>query len=303
MVRRRLLTSGALLALAVPPTLQATMLMVVYTPDGYWIGADSARSSGKHVQTVCKVHEIKFGLLLKSGRSQGTSAEGDDYSTDKEIEDLLAVSTSAEEFKANLRSRFKQDIETELLYILDDPLITLHTLGTTAFRAPIPEHLDVILMRAADLFEPKGEHVLGEALEVRPESDPVFDPRTGLTAYHYWAPSVLGWHPIEDLKSSVTLIETGTTISYPDSVRMLSYPVAYNRPDSWVRIHPKEALLEMLKQGHEEQLEQIGPPYVLVHVVRRNGQKQSIQWVERGVCPSWTENVLSDDPVRDSRNP
>ena len=183
-------------------------------------------------QTVCKVHETKFGLLLKSGRSQGTSAEGDDYSTDKEIEDLLAVSTSAEEFKANLRSRFKQDIETELLYILDDPLITLQTLGTTAFELPFRNTwTSYLCVRRTSLT--KGEHVLGEALEVRPESDPVFDPRTGLTAYHYWAPSVLGWHPIEDLKSSVTLIETGTTISYPDSVRMLSYPVAYNRPDSW----------------------------------------------------------------------
>jgi len=50
--------AATLLALVSSTPLRATMLIVVYTPDGYWIRADSARQAGgKRIETVCKVHE------------------------------------------------------------------------------------------------------------------------------------------------------------------------------------------------------------------------------------------------------
>jgi hypothetical protein len=277
------------------------MVIVIYTPDGYWIGADSARAGeGKRVETVCKVHETKFGLLLKSGRSQGTTAQGDGYSTDKEVEDLLAASASAEEFKESLRLRFKQDVEAELIHAIDNPKVTPQTFSTTRMSSPIPAPWIPVLTRSALLFESDGQHRLGEALVVMPQSDPLPAGLPGRTAYRYWAPSTLGWHPIDDphLHLSQVNPENGTPISYPASVRMFSYAVSYPKPDTWVRTHPKQALLEMLGLGHAEQPQEIGPPYVLVHVVLHNGKKPITHWKERGVCPSWTEDILPDDMLQ-----
>jgi hypothetical protein len=39
---------------------------------------------------------------LKGGPSHGISAGGDNYSTDKEMKELIAASATAEEFKASL---------------------------------------------------------------------------------------------------------------------------------------------------------------------------------------------------------
>jgi hypothetical protein len=52
------------------------MLAVVYTNDGYWVGADSVRSGDKHNQIVCKVHATNYGLLLKAGDITGTTENG-----------------------------------------------------------------------------------------------------------------------------------------------------------------------------------------------------------------------------------
>jgi hypothetical protein len=83
--------------------------------------ADGARSENEEVQgKVCKVHETKFGLLLKAGNPQGTIAEGAPYSTDKEVAELLAESKNAEEFKSHIRAKFKQGIEVELVYLLNE---------------------------------------------------------------------------------------------------------------------------------------------------------------------------------------
>jgi hypothetical protein len=84
---------------------------------------------------------------------------------------------------------------------------------------------------------------------------------------------------------------------------MLTYPVSYNKPDSWIQDHPKEALLEMLKLGHAEEPELIGPPFVIMHVSRENDHKQKTRWIQRGVCPSWDETVQPESFLREFRNP
>jgi len=261
--------------------LQATLLVVVYTSDGYWIGADSARSShGKRVETVCKVHETRFGLLLKSGASQGTTTAGETYSTDKEVETVLKVSTNAEEVKANLRSRFKEDIEEELTYFVNDLAVGSHQkLGESPIPTPIPDPLISALQRTVLLFEPDAANRLGEVLHVVPRSDPWADQITWPRMYRYWAPAILNWHPIDDLKPHTTDPSSGTTVTFPESVRMFGIPFQYTKPDEWVRSHPREALLDMLEEANRLEPEEVGPPYVIVHVTRGKGPAQQIQWI------------------------
>lgn len=242
-------------------------------------------------------------MLLKSGNTQGTTTEGVVYSTDKEVEDLLAASANAEEFKANLKLKFKQEIEAEIVYILNDPSITPNTLGNSLTVNAIPDNWISILSREIFLFEPDTAQWLGVALVVLPESDPVVDPLTRTTMYRNWAPSVLGWHRIDDLHPSFIDPKTKAKISSPASIKMLAYRVSHNRPGSWIQDHPRKALLEMLKLGHAEQPELIGPPYVILHVSRQKGHKQEIRWIQRGVCPSWDEKVPSESWLRDLRNP
>jgi hypothetical protein len=285
------------------PPLGATMLVVVYTPDGYWIGADSARSAGETRQeTVCKVHETKFGLLLKSGSSQGTTANGQLYSTDKEVEDLLTESQSAEEFKTNLRSKFKLDVESELVYLVNGQSVTPQTLTSDLFDSPIPEPIIPELTRGVFLFQFSGEHKLGEALLVRPQSVPLSSSMGTKVTYRYSALSIFGWHPIDDFEPKVYEVETHRTKSYPQSIRMLSYAVAYGKSDTWVRTHPKQALLEVLSMGHDDKRDEVAPPYVIVHVTQGKDNEHTIKWINSGACPSWTETVFPDASLEDLRN-
>ncbi len=181
----------------------ATMIVVVYTNDGYWIGADSARSAqGKRVQTVCKIHATRFGNRLKSGNTQGTHLSGETYSTDEEVQSILNSSPDSEEFEARLRSAFKSDVGDELSYTLNNPNVNGRNVETTPMFAPIPKSLVLWLQRDVSLF-PNG-NPSGVLLEVRPQSDPIlvptpFGPRT---MYKYWAPARFSWHSIDDLRLS-----------------------------------------------------------------------------------------------------
>ncbi len=150
--------------------LQATMLVVIKTPEGYWIGADSARENqGKRVETVCKVHVTSFGVLLKAGNSQGITRTGHSYSIDREIKRLLAASRSADEFKAKATEKFERDITDEFLYLINDPSITPETMGTPLLSLPTRD-LFVELDAARGTFETRhqGRHwrrIVGRAHE------------------------------------------------------------------------------------------------------------------------------------------
>jgi hypothetical protein len=236
------------------------------------------------------VHETKFGLLLKAGPSQGWASDGVEYSTDKEIKDLLVGSTSVKEFKAKLKLRLEQDIEAELVHMSANPVVTIQNLAIITWETPLPDLFIVNRFRNVSLFETGASNPLGEVLVVKPQSDPVVDLRSGTTKYRFSAITYAEWLPIHEFP-------------VPGSVRMLANRVSYDRPDSWVQSHPREALLEMLKRGHEEHKEDIGPPYVLVHVLVSKNQKPRVRWVAKGVCPSWTEDIIPDVSTQTPRTP
>jgi hypothetical protein len=261
------------------------MLIVIYTPDGYWIGADSKRSSGSR---VCKVHETQFGLLLKGG-SAHVMGEGSPKSTDKEVQDLLTASSSVEEFESRLGAQFKEDVEREIAYQTHAPRVTWNTLNAFHFENAIPIVLSTESNLTVVLFNPEFDQKSGLAFIVRPQSAP--DPEAP-GYYSYSALLFANWSKVSDFRRTLTGKDaTGRvkTISFPASVRMLSYPVQYSRSDSWVQQHPKAALLEMLSKGHHEQKDVIGGPYTIVHVLTSS---KKIKWIKFGSCPSWNEKSL-----------
>jgi hypothetical protein len=196
--------------------------------------------------------------------------------------------------------KLEQDVEAELCWF-SDPKIAPERLQTTLMMNPVPASIIPSLTRTATLFDMGTLH--GEILMVKPHSDLLFDAQTGRTWYRYSAQSGFGWAALDDLESRVSVGGTSVTISYPQSVRMLSYPVSYDRPDSWVQSHPQKARLEMLRRGHEEHPLHVGPPYVVVHVIEHKGRKPEIHWIEKGICPSWTEDILPDSRLQQLPNP
>jgi hypothetical protein len=292
---------AALLLVIFGEPIRATMLVIVYTPDGFWLGADSARETGGfRTSTVCKIHETKWGILLKAGNSQGTNYEGNHYSTDKEIEDLLATSHSSTDFKTSLRSLFKSDIDAELAFLVQDPSVTPANLETASFDIPIPENLVPTLIRSVVLVNPE-EVSPGEVLLVVPKSDLISVGWMNRPKYKYWAPSIFEWHPLADIKPEA--MGPHGNITFPGPVRMFGELVTYTKPDAWVQAHPKEAILEMLGLGHTEFPNTIGPPYVLVHITQLKDRKSKIRWVSKGVCPSWAEGFdprSAQQELRDS---
>jgi len=281
----------------------ATIIVVIYTPDGYWIGADSVRTIGDNrTQTVCKVHLTKFGWLLKSGNTVGTRTDGTLYSTDKEVEDLLSTTTLATEFKERLRLVFKRDIEAEMVYVLNDPTVTIDNLESTPFQIPLQDEFVAELSRSIVLLPSNPADGSGELLQVEPMGQPVSRNWLGQVQYKYWAPSVSGWHPIQDLRPIVNT--PNGIITFPPSVHMFGHPVQYDRPDDWVLLHPQEALTEILKKAHDQDPKGVGPPYTIVHVRKSKTQETGYEFVAKAPCPSWNEGISSEvGPMEFWKNP
>lgn len=271
------------------------MIVVVYTKDGYWLAADSYRSrGGKHIEDVCKVHETRFGLLAKGGDSQGETETGELYSTDKEVEDLLSSSDNLEDFKTKVRVQFKQDIEQELVFLIDDPTVTSRNLDRFRMDLPIPDSLKPVLLRSLVIFDTKTSDRTGKILLVVPQSSPEID-SYGKRSYKYWAPSIAGWHDANDF--FLQPVPPAPSIVYPHSVNEFSYLVSYDKTDSWVQKHPRKAITEILNKAHIETPENIGPPYSIVHVIMKKFGPPKIKWVSKGVCPKWTESISTENSL------
>ena len=125
----------------------------------------------------------------------------------------------------------------------------------------------------------------GKILLVQPQSDQLIDPLLG-PYYKYWAPSIFGWHNVDTAGLGV---DSPHPISYPHSIHELAYPVSYPKADAWVQKHPKQALMEMLQQGHLEMPEEVGPPYVIIHVIWSKSKPPKVKWVSKGKCPGWSK--------------
>jgi hypothetical protein len=276
------------LSVALVTLARATMIVVIYTDDGYWLAGDGYRSSGgKHVADVCKIHETRFGLLAKSGETQGVREPVEIYSTDREILDLLNSVEDIESFESKLRVAFKRDIEQEEAFVLDDPTVTGQNLEENKFRRPLPDWVAINLSRTVTMFNTKVSDDKGKILLVQPQSDRLIDPILG-AYFKYWARSISGWHSAD---TAVLTVNSPHPISYPSSVHELAYPVSYSKTDAWVQKHPKQALIELLQQGHRGKPEEIGPPYAIVHVIWRKSGPPKIDWVSKGKCPGWTETI------------
>lgn len=93
----------------------ATVIVVIVTPSGVWIGADAYRGNpaipNSAVSLVCKIHQVDDYILLKYGNSEGFRLGDSVYSTDKEVEDELKDHPQFEIFKKKIAERWSSDIE------------------------------------------------------------------------------------------------------------------------------------------------------------------------------------------------
>ena len=113
----RLLLTAALVAVVLLGSswLQATVIVMIQTNDGYWIGADGVRSfQGSKPEAVCKIHQVHGWLLVKSGESQSWDRYGRDYSVDAEVKKPTGESLSVAQLKNDLKGKFLED-ETEVI--------------------------------------------------------------------------------------------------------------------------------------------------------------------------------------------
>jgi hypothetical protein len=297
---RRLLCLSALVAMTSLPA-QSTMLIIIYTPDGYWIGADSARVfHSKRVGTVCKVHKTKWGLVLKAGTSEGTTVTGKTYSTDVQLKKFIDDAANIEDFKQSLKSQYVRDIDAELTYILNDPNVTAETIEQDSFPTPIPENFYNKMDRIILLVPDDDDAFPSVTLTVAPHSEALTGAYYGKFRYEGFAR--VDWTPVLSLPHAVTWGD-GERRAFPDSVQIFATPIEYDKPNSWVISHPQEAILEMLNIGHTEDSEGIGPPYVILHVTKTKTHKKIYHWVSKKPCDSWTSDVTPDSILDKYRNP
>ncbi len=287
--------ASMILTTSLPLPSRATMLVVIYTDDGYWIGADSYRDfHGGKPEIVCKVHDTKFGLLLKGGASQGKTVDGEDYSIDQEVKDTLESSRTVGEFKNKLRQQIVHGLDVEIEYMLNGINATADNIEEFPMAIPLPSVPASQFARNISLFEPGATTASGELLLVQLESpqDPKVLPRT---EYHYVAHLISDWTPIAKIDFGHT--DPEHEYKYPPSVRMLVKQVTYDKPDAWVRRHPQKALTEILDIGHQADPNGIGKPYVIVHVVRKQDGGQDVAWLSKSVCPGWSTD-LHPNPIQ-----
>jgi hypothetical protein len=283
----------AALSVALFQSARATMIVVIYTKDGYWLASDSYRSShGKHVANVCKIHETRFGLVAKSGESEGVTESGEIYSTDKEVRDLLNAAQDAKTFKSDLRRLFQQEMDQELAFLVDDPNVTGQNVELTQMATPIPHGLKAGFSRTVTLFDTTVPGDGGNILYVQAQSDQKIDPLS--TPYFNYRASLLAWPDVETL---VLEFDSPNQISFPRSVHELAYPVSYSRTDAWIQENPKQALEELLQKGHSEKPEDIGPPYTIIHVICSKLKRPEVKWISRGACPGWSENLNRENSL------
>ena len=255
----RLTTQFVLLALLIGAAnkLSATMIVMIYTKDGVWLAADGYRSSDhKHLEDVCKIHETTFGLIVKSGTSQGTRSSGESYSTDKEVEDQVAQATDLSDLQVRLRVRFKDDIEEELAFLIDNPRITKQYLPQSPMDTPVPEWLILRSIRSIITVDTNKPAAPASALLVEAASKHFKNGDRDF--FTYWAPAMLNWHPVDDPEFPVAV--TPHPIIMPKSMRQFSNATSYLKDDAWTMENPEKAIREVLDKGHAEHPTDIGPP-------------------------------------------
>jgi len=295
-----------MVAVAVP-TANATMIIVLITKDGYWVAADGLKSHGFGKKLVCKIHETKFGILAKSGTTQGITESGIDYSTNKVVEELIESSATSEDFQAAVKQRYSDDIMQELVYLINDPRVTSATISRFSMKSNLSPTFAQSFSRTLVLLDTSNQNGQMRVLEMLPRSASI-SALDGSSGYRYYSDTNMDW---DDVRHIYVRPIDSTRTPYPPSVHMFSIPISYEKPDAWVQLHPKESLLEMLRKGTKEHSGDVGPPYSIVHVILENKTgpqnsskgKATIIWVLRGKCPFWDESVDTENTKRKYRNP
>jgi hypothetical protein len=277
-------------SLAVSPSLNATMIVVIQAKDGVWIGADSVRSSG---ELVCKVHQSSFGIVAKDGLIEGFDKNGQHYSIDKEIHDFVNSTYSAEEFRSSIRDRYIADIWAQVAYLVSQPEAAPESLESETWGTAVPKITKEMEQRSLILVSSEGGNIKVQQLLVNPNSRP--GPFGG---FRYFVSAGSGQHASsppdwETIKSEKQLRPQDMTHS---SLLQFGVWIDYPRDDSWIQSNPKEAVLEVLQQAATQFKGDVGPPYAVLHVrpTSKSNKPFSIQWISRGKCPSWTYTVPND---------
>jgi hypothetical protein len=253
----RWVTLFAALVLFGTSSLQGTVIVVVKTSDGYWIGADGVRSfsSGGPPQLVCKIHQSHGWIVLKSGATQSWDRFGTDYSVDAEVKKIVEVSSSSQQLETQLADLFtKEENEFIRWYIATQEPSTLHESNplTHIFTNPIPPEYVIEQSRVLTLIGFEHDQPVNLSLITAPVSKR----DTGVFRFPYrFDVDVDGWRP--------TKLESGpiTFLSYPTLI-----PPKPIHPDEWIKSHPRDAIEEVLKAAHDSDPKRAGPPYAIIHM-------------------------------------
>ncbi len=276
-----------------PAYVWCTAIVVIKTPDGYWVGADSIRGLGDRSELVCKIHQTKLGLIGKTSVLEGFTASGEDYSLEEEIVNAIKIAPSAEQFRLAIRNEYVDDIWEQMAFLLHDPsLRTKQQISNVRNFGPMPEATKEFEFRNLFLIAIEHNDLKFRQLMVEPASRPT------LTGNQYFV-DVLDWVEISN-----TLLRDKYDRLHP-SLHQLGVWVKYDKDDAWIVQHPESAIREVLALSHEAYPTTVGPPYAIVHVHMSpagmgSSRKSQIkfEWIAKGKCPSWTYTLHHNDEAK-----
>jgi hypothetical protein len=185
--------------------LQATVIVMIQIKDGYWIGADGVRGEFQVSESVCKIHESRGWLILKSGAAQSWDRDGKDYSVDDEVERLAEKSESITRFENDLNDLFHgQEVEIIRWLIAKLSTSTISESDDFAlqhiFTHPFPTVLQEEQVRNVTIIGYDSDQLVNMSLTTAPISSP--DTRSSKFPYRYgiystgWVPNTFAFGPL-----------------------------------------------------------------------------------------------------------
>jgi hypothetical protein len=267
----------------------STIIAVAVTKDGFWIGADGYRTSesGKNqkILTVCKIHQFGDHLLLKYGAGRFEDSVGASHSTDAELRQLLKTNQDWEQFKDAVKMKFKSDLEQRIM----DAAIKgdkSRPLESYLFQTGMPHSYMFDLIEGLVVLSFENEKPVIDVLQLNPKNVPT------PSGYRYEV-AVYGWN-----REQPTALQ-----AFPQATLPLFEP-------EWVTSHPLDSVKKYVSDSHKVDPLQIGPPYSFAHFFRTPehvvdepdgiskrhhsrvvAASTTLDWIEKGACPSWDETA------------
>jgi len=277
--------AGLCICCTVSRTATATIVMVAVRPDGVWVIADGLRSSEKTWASVCKVHEVYGGVLLKFGY---TNEPGDSRSTDDDIEDVIHNAKSFSEFKEPARKVLMEDVAKGLTRITSTyPQLAADTLTPPPDRQlPLDTGVGIVFIHVNN-----GQLAI-EELDVAVGSVPVQS--VDGTVYHVGVPTP-EWESVDGRPRFLLYPKTiGIPLQFEnkmleDPTLMPKYlqhfegqtPCHTGEPNAFLQVSPNN-----INSSHKYK------PKELEHL--RNSAV--VSWINMGACPSWSVTAIDRPP-------